>query len=74
MDKIIKTTIIAEINLPKAAKKRGMEKIGLWADKMVNHFWFCCEKCDKNVEDLKVMMKLLFLRVHHLYRRCGSIL
>lgn len=40
--------------LPQAAKGRGMEKIGLWADKIVNHFWFCCEKCDQNVDDLKV--------------------
>lgn len=38
-----------------------MEKIGLWADKIVNHFWFCCEKCDQNVDDLKVKIKLLLL-------------
>ena len=44
-----------------------MENIGLWADKMVNHFWFCCEKCDQNVEDLKVTMKLLILCVHQVY-------
>ena len=30
-----------------------MEKIELWADKIVNHFWFCCEKCDQNVDDFE---------------------
>lgn len=31
-----------------------MEKIGLWADKLVTHFWFSCGKCDQNVDNLKV--------------------
>ena len=36
-----------------------MEKVGNWANKIVTHFWFCCEKCNENVEDLKV--KLTFI-------------
>ena len=44
-----------------------MEKIGLWADKIVNHFWFCCEKCDQNVDDLKVKMKF-YSCVYHVYK------
>ena len=23
----------------------------------MNHFWYCCEKCDENVDDLKVNLE-----------------
>ena len=24
------------------SKLKGMEKVGMWADRIVNHFWWCC--------------------------------
>ena len=47
-----------------------MEKIGLWADRVVTHFWYCCEKCDQNVEDLKVKV---ISCIYHVFKN-GSIL
>ena len=42
-----------------------MEKIGSWANKIVTHFWFCCEKCNENVEDLKV--KRIFITLVYMF-------
>lgn len=33
---------------------RGMQKIALWSQNIVNHFWFCCRKCGGDRMDLKV--------------------
>ena len=38
----------------KAGKGRGMQKIGAWTDKIVNHFWHCCEKAKGDTDVLKV--------------------
>lgn len=35
-------------------KQKGMEKVGMWADYIVNHFWWCCWMCERDVEKLKV--------------------
>ena len=35
-----------------------MGKIALWSEKILNHFWHCCEVADDSVETLKVMIML----------------
>lgn len=32
-----------------------MGKLALWADNIVNHFWYCCESANDNVDILKVI-------------------
>ena len=38
----------------KAGKMRGMHKIALWSQNIVNHFWYCCRKCGGDRIELKV--------------------
>ena len=40
--------------LPKEAQVKGQENLAIWIDPIVNHFWYCCQECKGDVEDLKV--------------------
>ena len=31
-----------------------MGKLSMWGDKVVKHFWYCCQNCNGNLETLKV--------------------
>ena len=37
-----------------AGKLKKMNKIGMWSQNIVNHFWFCCRTCNGDLADLKV--------------------
>ena len=43
--------------LHKKAKMKGNEKLRPWIADIVNHFWYSSEKCDGNLEKLKVRLK-----------------
>ena len=38
--------------LLKAAKRRDCGKLNEWIKSIINHFWWCCATCDKNVDTL----------------------
>lgn len=40
----------------KAGKLRGMEKIALWSQNIVNHFWYCSRTCNGDLTSMKVCM------------------
>ena len=46
---LVDTTIYKQV-----LKSKGMEKVGMWADQIVNHFWWCCWMCERDEEQLKV--------------------
>ena len=33
---------------------KNCEDIGQWIEPIRNHFWYCCQSCDKDEEKLKV--------------------
>lgn len=52
--------------LHQAAKMKGCEAIKPWIEDIVNHFWFCCQSCNRDVEELK---DTWFGVLHHV---CGE--
>ena len=44
--------------LHKKAKMKGNEKLKPWIEDIVNHFWYSSEKCDGNLDKLKVFLKI----------------
>ena len=46
---LVDTTIYKQVS-----KSKGMEKVGMWADQIVNHFWWWCWMCERDEEQLKV--------------------
>ena len=49
---------------------RGMDKIESWANKIVTHFWFCCEMYHQNVEHLKVNLTFIITHVCFFLQNC----
>ena len=49
--------------LLKAAKRRDCGKLNGWIKSIINHFWWCCATCDKNVDTLRGKWKSL---LHHI--------
>ena len=37
-----------------AGRGKGMGKLSMWSEKIVNHFWYCCQACGESLEMLKV--------------------
>lgn len=57
-------------------KTKGMGKLALWTDHIVNHFWYCCESCNDSVENLKVYCNVAAVNTHlliSLNRQIGSV-
>ena len=44
------TCKIYYINCVQVSNVKGMEKVGMWADRVLNHFWWCCWKCERRRE------------------------
>ena len=40
--------------LLQAGRGKGMGKLSMWSEKIVNHFWYCCQACGQRVDMLKV--------------------
>ena len=47
----------------KACKVKNCEDIGQWIEPIRNHFWHCCQACDKDVGLLKVSRVCKFVVV-----------
>lgn len=44
------STTILELQ---AGRGKGMGKLSMWSDKIVTHFWYCCQSCGSDLEVLK---------------------
>lgn len=58
LKKIILNLVILNMQL-KAAKVKGCEKITEWSEPIRNHFWFVCQNCKGDLENLKVILSSL---------------
>lgn len=39
-----------------------MGKLSMWGDKVVNHFWYCCQSCEGDLEMLKAGVYYLLVQ------------
>ena len=37
---------------------KGCEELKDWVDRIINHFWYCCQVAEGSVEELKVRFKI----------------
>lgn len=42
---------------------KGCEAIKPWIEDIVNHFWFCYQSCNRDVEELKVSNNLTTFKI-----------
>lgn len=42
---------------------KGCEAIKPWIEDIVNHFWFCCQSCNRDVEELKVSKNVTTFKI-----------
>ena len=53
------------IYICQVGKGRGMGKVNMWSDKIVNHFWYSCQVSGGEVEALKVIRLCTILNLLH---------